>query len=106
MRIVTYFLASLLVFFGAFAQASSTYHTEKVKTGILPSGDFFSIYEVDCPDKFTAAVARLDGNTRWCTSYDGELSCFLRKQEASLKACGSRAVASRDGSLDGTYKPQ
>ena len=106
MRMVIGSLITYLAFSSVFSHASSAYGTDKVKTGILPSGGFYSLYEVDCPDKFTAAVASLKGNRRWCASSDGVMSCFSSKQDASLKACGSRAVASADDSLKGAYKPQ
>ena len=106
MRMVTGLLITFLASFGVFAQASSAYDTAKVKTGILPSGGFYSLYEVDCPDQFTAAVASLKSNRSWCTSSDGEMSCFSSKQDASLKACGSRALASTDDSLKGAYQTQ
>ena len=106
MRTVIGLLVASLVFLGAFAHASSAYDMDKVKTGILPSGGFYSLYEVDCPDQFTAAVASLRGKRRWCTSTDGEMSCFSRKQDASLKACGARAMASVNDNLQGAYKPQ
>jgi hypothetical protein len=105
-RTITGFLVTSLTLFGAFAQASSSYDIDKVKTGILPSGGFYSLYEVDCPDQFTAAIASLNGKRRWCTSYDGQMSCFSSKQDASLKACGSGAVASAEDNLEGVYQPQ
>lgn len=107
MRIVNGLLITFMALFGAFAQASAAYDTEKIKTGILPSGDFFGIYEVNCPDQVTAEIASLKGKRRWCAaSYDGGVSCFQRKQAASLKACLSGAVAVSEETLESAKKHQ
>ena len=104
MRIIIGFLITCMALLGAFAQASAVYDTEKVKTGILPSGGFYVIYQVDCTEQFTAEIASLKGKRRWCTSYDGEMSCFQRKQDASHKACLTGALAAADDSLEGVDK--
>lgn len=91
-----------MVLFGAFAHASDTFDTERVKTGILPTGGFYSIYAVDCPDKFTAAIASLRDKRRWCSLNNGEMNCFPKKQEASYSACMSGAVAAANDNLEGT----
>jgi len=89
-----------MALFGAGAHASDPSSLEKLKTGILPSGGFYSMYAVDCPDQSTGAVASLDDRRRWCTFNSGELNCFSRKQEASYSACMSGAVATSDDNLE------
>ena len=93
MRTTIALCLALMALFGAVAHASGTYNVEKVKTGILPSGGFYSMYSVDCPDQSTGAVASLNDRRGWCTLNGGELNCFSRKQEASYRACMSGAVA-------------
>lgn len=87
--------------FGAVAQASDNYAVERVKTGILPSGGFYRMYTVDCPDQFTGAVASLNDQRRWCTLNNGEMDCFTRRQDASYSACSSGAVAATNENIDG-----
>lgn len=93
MRITIGYLVASMTLFGAFANASETFETEKVKTGILPSGGFYSLYEVGCDDKYTATIASTNGNRRWCISHNEQMSCFSRKRDASASACMSGAVA-------------
>lgn len=83
-------------------QASEPFGTEKVKTGILPNGGFYSLFEVDCGNEVTGVIASLKGGTRWCTSYVGEMSCFTSKQESSTSACMTGAVAVADNGLNDT----
>ena len=86
-------LVTCMTLSGGIAHASDTFDTEKIKTGILPSGGFYSLYEVACDDQVTAAIASLNGKRSWCTSLNGELSCFSRRNEASNRACMSGEVA-------------
>jgi hypothetical protein len=97
MRNIIRYLVVSMALMSAASHASETLQTEKVKTGILPSGGFYSLYEVACDDKNTASIASLSRKKRWCTSYDGEMSCFSRAQEASTRACMSGALAAAGG---------
>jgi hypothetical protein len=71
------------------ASATDTLNREVVKTGILPSGGFYSIYEVACRDNSQANIVSLAERSRWCAGSEGELVCFKRSQLASKAACGS-----------------
>jgi hypothetical protein len=106
MRVIIGCLVTFMALLGGVAHASETFDTEKVKTGILPSGGFYSLYAVDCDDQFTAANASLNRKRRWCTSFNGELSCFSRRQEASARACMSGEVAASDDDIKGFDKYQ
>ncbi len=74
---------------------------KKIKTGILPTGEFYSLYEVSCPDDSTATIASMEGRTRWCTLSGGELSCFRMAEQASYSACDYLRVAANDPSPAG-----
>ena len=74
----------------------------KIKTGILPTGGFYSLYEVSCADDSTATIASMEGRTRWCTLSGGELSCFRMAEQASYSACDYLRVAANDASSAGT----
>ena len=78
-------LASAL--YGAGTHAASNMPIEKVKTGILPSGGLYSIYDVTCHDQRSVNVASIAEQGQWCINYEGELNCFKRSQEASHQAC-------------------
>lgn len=106
MRVMTGCLLISMVLFGGFSHASDAFETEKVKTGILPSGGFYSMHAVDCPEQFTAEIASLNGKRRWCSLHDREMHCFSRKQDASYRACMSGAVAATDDKVDGAVKYQ
>jgi hypothetical protein len=81
-------------------QAAGTISLEKTKTGILPSGGFYGLYQVTCHDQSSASVVSLERRGRWCLNYEGELSCFRRSQEASHMACASADVAVSEQDLD------
>jgi len=68
---------------------------EKVKKGILPSGGFYSLYEVACNDGSTTTIVNTHSQRRWCTNDDGQLNCFRRSQEASNMACSDISLADR-----------
>ena len=74
---------------------------KKIKTGILPTGEFYSLYEVSCPDDSTATIASMEGRTRWCTLAGGELSCFRMAEQASYSACDYLRVAANDATPAG-----
>lgn len=73
---------------------------QKTKTGILPSGGFYGIYQVECHDQSSASIVSLDRRGRWCVNYQGELNCFRRSQEASHMACANVDVAASEEDLD------
>jgi len=89
------FLVTLLVL-SASAHGAERPDIVKVKTGILPGGGFYSLYQVDCLDDRTAAIASLDRKRRWCTLHEGDMSCSSSQQEASFKACSTIAWASSE----------
>ncbi len=80
------------------AQASDTGAINKVKTGILPSGDFFSIYEASCPQNTAVSIASTDRRRRWCADADGQLRCFRAANEATRYACSEIVLAGNTGS--------
>jgi hypothetical protein len=87
---------SLVFAFGVFAvgvQAADEIALKKVKTAILPSGGFYSIYEATCYDKSVVTLASLDGSRRWCIASAGELACEYRSRSALLKACAQSSLA-------------
>ena len=79
------------------AQASGSGSMNKVKTGILPSGDFFSIYEASCPQNTAVSIASTDQRQRWCVESDGQLRCFRAASEATRYACSDVFLA---GNID------
>jgi hypothetical protein len=85
---------------GSLAHGSDTLSRKNVKTGILPSGGFYRIYEVACNDDSSASVASIDGNRRWCVLNEEELNCFARAREASNMACTAWDEARGQGQLD------
>lgn len=87
----------VLAFAGGPAMASSSLEIERVKTGILPEGGFYSVYEVACSADETSRIARLRDTGRWCVNAAGELDCFRRSAEASQAACELPSVAAREG---------
>jgi hypothetical protein len=89
------FLVTLLVL-SASAHGAERLDIVKVKTGILPGGGFYSLYQVDCLDDRTAAIASLDRKRRWCTLHEGDISCSSSRQEASFKACSTITLAAAE----------
>lgn len=85
---------------GGAAFASDAIVVEKVKTGILPAGGLYEMFQVTCQDQSAASVAGMDRRRRWCIGYDGELSCFKDAQEAARTACASSSVAATEENLD------
>ena len=65
---------------------------EKVKTGILPSGGLYSLYEVSCGNS-TTTIASMERRTRWCTQAGDGLSCYRTADQASEKACSFTNIA-------------
>ena len=69
---------------------------KKIKTGILPTGGFYSLYEVACPDNSTVTIASMEGRTRWCTVSGGDLSCYRMPEQATYRACDYLRLAAAD----------
>lgn len=70
---------------------------EKTKTGILPDGGFYGLYEVQCRDSETAAIGALSRRAGpWCVARQGELQCFPRSQAAAWAACNAVELAGAD----------
>lgn len=95
----TTFKASILCVFllaGA-AHAGGIGSLNKVKTGILPTGGFFSIYEASCPQNTAVSIASTDRRQRWCVESDGQLRCFRAASEATRYACSNVFLASNFG---------
>ncbi len=65
---------------------------EKVKTGILPTGGLYSLYEVSCGNS-TTTIASMERRTRWCTQAGEGLSCYRTADQASEKACSMTSIA-------------
>ena len=83
------------------AQAlASTPTMERVKSGILPTGAVYNIYEVSCKDQTSAELARTQRGRRGCTSYAGELQCFKRAEQAADVACLSADLAATGRGAD------
>ncbi len=79
------------------AHASDTGSINKVKTGILPTGGFFSIYEAACPQDAAVSIASTDRRQRWCVQSDGQLRCFGAAKEATRYACSGVLLADSNG---------
>jgi hypothetical protein len=92
MRILIGLLAGSLAITSMVSHASDSLQLDKVKTGILPSGGFYSIYSVTCEDQSTSHIARKQRD-RWCTGSDSQLECFRKASEASQMACAGMKVA-------------
>lgn len=69
---------------------------EKIKTGILPSGGFYSLYAVTCADESTQYIAKTDRRTRWCVQSGAGLDCYRMVEQASNRACAGLEVAATD----------
>ncbi len=76
--------------------AGDSVSRERVKTGILPNGGFYSLYAVTCSDERVVEVASTERRQRWCAQAGNELACFRTAQEASHKACATSQVAGSD----------
>ena len=93
-------LGATIWLFGAQVLASEVPAMERVKTGILPAGGFYSIYEVGCHDQTSASIARLERGRRWCSTYNGELSCVDQARHAMEMACADHDLAAIDEIVD------
>jgi hypothetical protein len=83
---------------------------EKVKTGILPTGELYGLYEVQCANQSQGSIVSLRGRSQWCTHQNDELQCFRKMEQASQLACADqRLLANNDlepGSEPGTLLPR
>lgn len=77
--------------------AGDSISRERVKTGILPNGGFYSLYAVTCSDERVVEVASTERRQRWCARAGSELACFRTAREASHKACAQGQVAGGEG---------
>ena len=84
------------------AWAGEAVNLEKVKTGILPNGGFYSIYEVTCMSEGRATIGAMSRRGGpWCAEESGELVCFRRSEEAMARACtGLELVANEASAAD------
>ena len=89
LRLLTTSLLLLTSVIGTPAIAENIVSPEIIKTGILPAGGFYRIYEVTCRDETIANVATLQGRANWCVNDSGELTCYSDSRQAADKACGS-----------------
>lgn len=87
----------ILGLFAVAAGATEQLAIQKTKTGILPTGGFYGLYEVSCRDERTASIGALSRRAGpWCVERQGSLQCFARPQEAALTACNSLELAGVD----------
>ncbi len=93
MRLNTGILVVSLLFASFATQAVEPPQLEKLKTGILPSGGFYTVYAVACDDESTSHIVSSNRKTRWCTQSGEQLNCHRRLQAASLMACPGIDVA-------------
>ncbi len=88
------------------AYGSEHVTVEKVKTGILPTGELYGLYQVQCANQSQGSIVSLRGRSQWCTNQNDELQCFRKMQQASHLACtNQRLLANNDlepGSEPGT----
>lgn len=82
----------------AAATATASVPVERVKSGILPAGGFYHLYEVTCTAGNTASIASLDRSTRWCTGDSADVSCFRRSHQAAEAACARTDGIAEDSS--------
>ena len=92
-----WFSVLVLAMMGNSVIAGAPLEIERVKTGILPDGGFYSLYQVACSAQETTRIARLRDSGRWCVNAAGELDCFRRSAQASQAACELPSVATREG---------
>lgn len=88
--------ASLLLSTAAFAEDSLP--RERIKTGILPNGGFYTMYAVTCSDDRVVEVASTDRRQRWCAQSGSDLACFRNADAASDKACSASNLAANEAS--------
>jgi hypothetical protein len=87
-------LTSLFLMQSGGAFAESPLDMAALKSGILPTGHFYTLYEVECKEAAAANIVAMQRKTRWCMLEEGELNCFGQRQLASKAACQSVESAS------------
>ena len=88
-------LAALFIITPAYGSEPVT--VEKVKTGILPTGELYGLYEVQCANQSQGSIVSLRGRSQWCTNQNDELQCFRKMKQASHLACThQRLLANND----------
>ena len=93
MRLIQTGSIVLLMALAGTAVATDFQAIEKVKTGILPSGGFYSLHRVSCADAPDGAVVSMNRGSRWCAARDGALECGRNAREASALACERLDIA-------------
>jgi len=83
-------LAALFIITPAYGSEQVT--VEKVKTGILPTGELYGLYEVQCADQSQGSIVSLRGRSQWCTNQNDELQCFRKMKQASHLACTNQSL--------------
>ncbi|MFT4613652.1 MAG: hypothetical protein ACI9NT_000793 [Bacteroidia bacterium] len=97
----------LMCLLSGLANGSEPQKLEKIKTGILPTGGFYSIYKVACADNSVATIGALSRRGGpWCAGDAGGLQCFRRSVDASQRACSAGSLAERDADIDALNKYQ
>ncbi len=99
MRSLSYIAILTASLMSAAVYADNPLAREKVKTGILPSGGFYSLYDVSCNDDTTSSIASLDRGVKWCALTGSTLACFRIADQASDTACASLQVAANERTL-------
>jgi hypothetical protein len=90
MRSIYLSTALAALFFAANTFAENVVVQDKIKTGILPSGGLYSIYEVNCADSSNAHIATLDRRRNWCMVDGANIDCFRTPQLAAERACAAQ----------------
>lgn len=83
-----------------YASSGAAESLQRLKTAILPSGGFYSLYQGTCDDKSQAWIARLEGGARWCARSGEALSCYRRSAQALQTACSFTMAASEASGQD------
>jgi hypothetical protein len=97
MRSIPSLLFATLFIMMSPAYGSEQVTVEKVKTGILPTGELYGLYAVQCADQSQGSIVSLRGRSQWCTNQNDELQCFRKMQQASHLACtDQRLMANND----------
>ena len=104
MRSTRFGIALLAALLATPTLAAERASLEKVKTGILPSGGFYRIYEVACRDQRLSSVATIR-REQWCTLDAGNLQCFRDADDAIASACAIGTVAATDEALSDALMP-
>jgi len=97
MRSILSLLFAALFIMMSPAYGSEQVTVEKVKTGILPTGELYGLYQVQCADQSQGSIVSLRGRSQWCTNQNDELQCFRKMKQASHLACThQRLLANND----------